>query len=422
MLSAERKCGVSQAAPTLARSSRYRASPAVIAPKGRRCRSRVLPAASAVQLTSLTSAVALRVLLAIRVRQDPLWPPRACQGAGRPATVARAARTARPGPTNVFTEPRAACHALRVRCHQPPQPNAHLTPRITPRGAPYARSCARRISLHLHPSHSTRPSRPFRAGGYCPLGSTVPTPCPAGTASAQEGLAAAQACSRVPAGSWSPLGSTAPIPCARDSYNPFEGNTTQFACVQCPEHSSTVAVGSSDVAQCDCSGGFVDASAAASASSVGSGAVLSNASLTHPGGARECVCAAGLGVAVRGGVQVCEACAFGSYKSGAGNYRCTSCELSTQTTLQRRSTRGEDCVCTAAYFAHVPLQGGNDTCTPCPSLATNCSAPGVRLETLPLAAGYWRASIRSVDVRSCYTDGACLGGANFSASCQRRGL
>lgn len=43
--------------------------------------------------------------------------------------------------------------------------------------------------------------------------------------------------------------------------------------------------------------------------------------------------------------------------------------------------------------------------------ALDCDLPGVQLETLPVAAGYWRASNSTTVIRECLNDEACTGGS-----------
>ena len=56
------------------------------------------------------------------------------------------------------------------------------------------------------------------------------------------------------------------------------------------------------------------------------------------------------------------------------------------------------------------------TCKICPA-NSNCSTPAIQLEALPVQPGFWRSHTKSTQLRRCYIKGVCLGGTNFSESC-----
>ena len=85
------------------------------------------------------------------------------------------------------------------------------------------------------------------------------------------------------------------------------------------------------------------------------------------------------------------------------------------TTLSTATDSQALCVCSAGTYSDT--SGGNETCSICPEVGLNCSYAGVRLDTLPLLADFWRSSSSAKEVRRCYIDGACTGGTNFSSYC-----
>ncbi|CAN0176193.1 unnamed protein product, partial [Scytosiphon promiscuus] len=67
---------------------------------------------------------------------------------------------------------------------------------------------------------------------------------------------------------------------------------------------------------------------------------------------------------------------------------------------------GEGCVSCAEEMAE--MSAGED--------ALDCSMPGVTLDTLPLAEGYWRGDITRTFVRECLNPSACVGGRGMDTS------
>ena len=184
--------------------------------------------------------------------------------------------------------------------------------------------------------------------------------------------------------------------CGIGFYNEHTGNDTQIACKRCPEHSSTNKTASVSIDDCLCQSGFEEE--------------------RRDDGSRSCVCSPGLGLSVQGGIESCQLCPIGSYKAGRGNAKCENCPLTSQVTTSLGAVSLAACVCQAGLY----FEGENEfngTCSTCPEEGTNCTSPGVRLESLPLRQGYWRSMLTSVEVRRCYYSGACRGGSNFSAYC-----
>jgi predicted outer membrane repeat protein len=55
-------------------------------------------------------------------------------------------------------------------------------------------------------------------------------------------------------------------------------------------------------------------------------------------------------------------------------------------------------------------------CVRCAKDSMACSVTGTDTATLPLAAGYWRADLDSLDVKQCYRQEACKGGVAVNSS------
>jgi hypothetical protein len=181
--------------------------------------------------------------------------------------------------------------------------------------------------------------------------------------------------------------------------------------VRCPEFSTTNGTASSNVSQCLCQETFIQ-------------------QLDAAGNAR-CVCAPGRELV--GGVR-CDACKTGAYKDWTGDTRglkCLECPVPGTTTVQEGADSISQCVCEVGTFASLTraemMRATNDSsrvaanafeCTSCVSIQanayaemTNCTAPGVTLDTIPIMEGHWRQNPRAQYVRTC--DGfpeACLGG------------
>ncbi|CAM9678213.1 unnamed protein product [Pylaiella littoralis] len=67
---------------------------------------------------------------------------------------------------------------------------------------------------------------------------------------------------------------------------------------------------------------------------------------------------------------------------------------------------GETCVLCAQKMAEIPNGEG----------ALDCSVPGVTLDTLPLAKGYWRGNISDTNIHECLNPSACVGGRGMNSS------
>ena len=150
--------------------------------------------------------------------------------------------------------------------------------------------------------------------------------------------------------------------------------------------------GASSISQCACVDGFI---------------------ATVVNGSRSCHCEAGYGLARTGSAERCSACIPGAFKPTRGNDRCTDCP-SDRTTVREGAISLSACVCKLGLFDH------NGTCRSCPELGADCSAVGVKVETLPVMEGYWRAATTTDVLHPCYTRAFCPNSnasANASATC-----
>ena len=88
-------------------------------------------------------------------------------------------------------------------------------------------------------------------GSYCPAGSSMPTPCGAGTFGKESGLASAAECVACPDGSWCSAGIE--VACEKGFYAdslPPEQRISQATCLSCPAFSTTGAQGAATITQC----------------------------------------------------------------------------------------------------------------------------------------------------------------------------
>jgi len=128
----------------------------------------------------------------------------------------------------------------------------------------------------------------------------------------------------------------------------------------------------------------------------------------------------------------CDACQQGTYKPAPGNGKCTDCRslplpLAAKeftTTVAKGARSAIDCVCQSGYFLVTDAVSSVEACRPCSSTwyqgreGTDCSRPGVLLETLPVRPGFYRQSRTAQLVRRCINiDGlaACAGSGNETA-------
>ena len=119
----------------------------------------------------------------------------------------------------------------------------------------------------------------------------------------------------------------------------------------------------------------------------------------------------------------CVPCPFARYYSfdqRSSEATCLSCP-SDATTEGLGSVAIESCVCNKGFFIGQAdgLVHGEGDCVRCPP-GTKCDTIGLKVQELPLKAGWWRVSNTSFDVKRCedYNDDAgsgCVGGPNAQA-------
>ena len=107
------------------------------------------------------------------------------------------------------------------------------------------------------------------------------------------------------------------------------------------------------------------------------------------------------------------ACGRGTFNSATGaddQSYCTRCPPNSNTAAEGQTSQA-GCICDAGYYGQLGVHG-QISCTTCP-VGSDCSQPGTTLETMPLLAGYYRASNSSDDLRRCPDFGnssGCTGG------------
>jgi len=217
-----------------------------------------------------------------------------------------------------------------------------------------------------------------------------------------------------PRGFWCTAGLE--VACEQGFYNPTTNAASQTACLRCPDRSTTNGTAATNVSECVCQASFVRQLDAA--------------------GNPQCVCAAGRELI--GGVQ-CAPCKIGTYKDWTGEnllrnplgpQKCLDCPVPQTTTVQEGADSVSQCVCKLGTFASLTraemMRATNDSsrvaadafeCRSCVSIQdsggsqmTNCTSPGVMLDTIPVVRGYWRQNPRAQYVRMCDLEIACLGG------------
>ena len=194
----------------------------------------------------------------------------------------------------------------------------------------------------LCPQPATLHPQPCWRGHFCPEGSAVARPCPAGTFSNATDLASADECTSTDPGFIAPAGS---------------------------------------VAQSSCPAGFFTAAR---------------------GGASCVMCAAG-SYQNASGQTGCKVCERESYcpPGAAHPLGCTSsANIPNALTLFEGSSSAADCRCQPGYYDRAPA-GSPVDCQTCPSGSDCSTAAGFTLTTLPIKRGYYRLHPGSIDVRRC---------------------
>jgi len=116
--------------------------------------------------------------------------------------------------------------------------------------------------------------------------------------------------------------------------------------------------------------------------------------------------------------NACMRCANGFVKLDATSAPCSACVSfvagSVDTDPVRTPDSADSCICPTGF---VLFESG---CVECPE-GTECAAPGVNVLTLPLEAGYWRASNESMEVLQCGEVEACTGNGTSTCAEGHRG-
>jgi hypothetical protein len=119
------------------------------------------------------------------------------------------------------------------------------------------------------------------------------------------------------------------------------------------------------------------------------------------------------------GALRCEQCPTGTFNPNEGSTSAGSCVLCA-TINPRMTTRSSgagsnaSCICQAGYFAVGPTE-----CATCAS-GVNCDVPGVSVQSLPVASGFWRSSPNSMTVVQCRIPHACAGAGSAASTGTRR--
>ena len=228
--------------------------------------------------------------------------------------------------------------------------------------------------------------------------------CPAGYFSNASGLAGASECQVSPAGSASAIGATAPTLCAPGSFTADEG---MGACERCAAGSFQGAEGATSCATCPRKAWCAKGSSVPTPCAAGT--VGSATGLTLP---RECSdCAQGMWCSAGEAIP----CAQGTWSSVTRASTigvCVSCPEHS-TTLRSASTELGSCRCDAGRYLQADAEG---TCVLCPTPGSRCNDPGITLDSLMLAPGYWRSGNQSREPLLCPSyrgvagEERCIGG------------
>jgi hypothetical protein len=213
-------------------------------------------------------------------------------------------------------------------------------------------------------------------GYYCPVDTTIPFPCPAGTYNNLTGQNDAADCLVCPVGQYCPIISTLPADCAAGSYRITEGAQQQENCTVCPSGNYCPV---RSVTPTNCSAGTYNPT-------TGGGAVS------------DCLaCLAGnfCPIATTTPTQ----CAAGSYRGSVGGVdqgSCAACISGNYCPLGSVDPTN----CTAGTFRASTGASASTNCLPCPA-GQYC----VQATTTPANcdAGSYRGSVGGVAQTSCTT-------------------
>ena len=199
-------------------------------------------------------------------------------------------------------------------------------------------SCAGRCPAGSQcPEEATYETQPCDAGHYCPVGTSVPRPCLAGTFSNATNLTAAGECTDTSPGYFATTGSTEQTPCREGSFAAEERSAT---CQLCTEGSYQNETGATSCI--DCEPGSYGAAAGSALCLLCPPGEVSNLS-----GSVGCTaCGAGTFSGSPGGTT-CEVCSSGGYCTGTDSYG------------------GGFTPCEAGTYNEQPGSSSPDVCQPC---------------------------------------------------------
>ena len=238
------------------------------------------------------------------------------------------------------------------------------------------------ITIHITDSQHIPSMLQCPAGFHQPAAASVfCVPCDAGTSS--NGITGAAACTRCPAGTASSTGSATCTPCSAGEYQPSNNSDTCMACTagkfqdvigamtckECPSGREQPNLGADKCDECQVQLMCYELDCVLIESHTQS-------STTH-------ATQTGMYAAIKGS-SICIPCSSPFTTSSTGATRCDACETGS-------------------------FKDQNDICHTCPE-GVKCNKP-VKLETLELESGYFRATPESTEVYPCTLgETACQGG------------
>jgi len=274
------------------------------------------------------------------------------------------------------------------------------------------------------PTEATTTAITCTRGNYCPLGTSLPLPCDAGSYSNELGNIASTSCTMCPAGSACPTGSTTNSICPPGSITATAGESQ---CSPCVGGTYQNVYGETSCKNCTSgsycpSGSAIPTPCPAGTTSDPDIALMKNVS--------QCmICPAGYWCAP--GIQVaCDADFYNPNEGSVDQMACIKCPENSGTGLGvRGSTDISSCQCNPGYYD--ALAGPAVQCKMCP-VGTACGR-GATIQQLPLQSGFYRVHDNTTDVRkcpdatancsatfgtaACSSSSGCLGGSNISAQC-----
>ncbi|KAL3930332.1 MAG: hypothetical protein SGPRY_001582 [Prymnesium sp.] len=285
-------------------------------------------------------------------------------------------------------------------------------------------------------SRATTDPQPCEAGSFCPAGSVVMQPCPAGTYSNATGLADKSQCSPCPSGSACSTGSTSPSACPPGTVQPLAGQEECEACeggtfrsesngTSCEScrRGSYCPRGSSVPLPC-LEGSFSGATNLTSAeecTQTGPGY------FSPTGSVEQRPCSAGTFSDSYGAAE-CSQCDGGTYQDEEGATECNACGRGTY--CQRGAA--SQLPCDAGTYSNATGLSNKSQCSPCPagsacstgSTAPILCAPGTSQpqpeQTLceQCKAGTYQDKEGAIGCKDCRDGSYCPAGAPNPLGCE----